>query len=56
MCCFDKAWESRIEGIIDQETGLRAFFISKAYLIASKLAAGRMRDLADVEAIRESEK
>jgi hypothetical protein len=53
---FDKAWESRIEGVIDQETGLRAFFISKTDLIASKLAADRMRDLADVEAIRESEK
>jgi predicted nucleotidyltransferase len=51
---FDAAWEGRVEGIIDQQTGLRAFFISKDDLIASKLAAGRMRDLADVEEIREA--
>jgi hypothetical protein len=28
----------------------------RSMLIASKLAAGRMRDLADVEEIREAEK
>jgi hypothetical protein len=44
-----------VEGIIDPRSGLTAFFISKADLIASKLAAGRMRDLADVEEIREAE-
>ena len=37
------------------KSGLTAFFISKSDLIASKLAAGRLRDLADVEEIRESE-
>jgi len=52
---FDDAWERRVEGVIDLGTGLRAFFIAKADLIASKLAAGRTRDLADVEEIRESE-
>jgi hypothetical protein len=52
---FDSAWERRVEGVIDPETGLRAFFISKPDLIASKLAAGRMRDLADVEEIREAD-
>ena len=52
---FDQAWERRVEGIIDPRSGLTAFFISKADLIASKLAAGRMRDLADVEEIREAE-
>ncbi len=51
---FDAAWERRVEGIIDPQSGLKAFFICKADLIASKLAAGRMRDLADVEEIREA--
>jgi Nucleotidyl transferase of unknown function (DUF2204) len=51
---FDEAWARRVEGVIEQKTGLRAFFISKPDLIASKLAAGRMRDLADVEEIREA--
>jgi predicted nucleotidyltransferase len=51
---FDAAWERRVEGIIDPQSGLKAFFISKDDLIASKLAAGRMRDLADVEEIREA--
>ena len=49
---FDAAWERRVEGLIDEKTGLKAFFISKDDLIASKLASGRMRDLADVEDIR----
>jgi hypothetical protein len=52
---FDGAWERRVEGVIDPKTGQKAFFISKEDLIASKLAAGRMRDLADVEEIREAE-
>jgi hypothetical protein len=51
---FDAAWEKRVEGVIDEQRGLRGFFISKDDLIASKLAAGRLRDLADVEEIRES--
>jgi hypothetical protein len=52
---FDAAWEKRVEGVIDAQTGLTGFFISKDDLIASKLAAGRLRDLADVEEIRESD-
>jgi predicted nucleotidyltransferase len=52
---FDQAWERRIQAVIDEESGAQAFFISKSDLIASKLAAGRMRDLADVEEIREAE-
>jgi hypothetical protein len=40
--------------VIDEATGLMAFFISRDDLIASKLAAGRTRDLADVEEIREA--
>jgi hypothetical protein len=52
---FDEAWSRRVESVIDPKTGLTAFFISKSDLIASKLAAGRLRDLADVEEIREAE-
>lgn len=52
---FDAAWERRVEGMIDEKTSLTAFFISREDLIAAKLAAGRMRDLADVEEIREAE-
>ena len=51
---FDAAWERRIEGVIDAESGLKAFFISREDLIASKLAAGRLRDLADVEELRDA--
>src|ERR1700730_558225 len=49
---FDAAWERRGEGVIDAATGLKARFISRDDLIASKLASGRTRDLADVEDIR----
>jgi len=52
---FEEAWERRVEGVVDPVSGLKAFFISKEDLIASKLAAGRMRDLADVEEIREAQ-
>ncbi|MEQ1884195.1 MAG: nucleotidyltransferase [Bryobacteraceae bacterium] len=51
---FDEAWGRRVEAVIDATTGLRAFFISRDDLIAAKLAAGRMRDLADVEEIRDA--
>ena len=53
---FDAAWERRVEGVIDPQSGLTGLFISKDDLIASKLAAGRLRDLADVEDIREATK
>jgi hypothetical protein len=51
---FDAAWERRVEGVIDPKTGLQAFFISSADLVAAKLAAGRPQDLADVDAIRKA--
>jgi hypothetical protein len=51
---FDAAWTRRVEGIIEAESRLKAFFISRDDLIAAKLAAGRLRDLADVEDIREA--
>lgn len=52
---FDEAWERRVEDVIDEKDGLTVFFIGRSDLIASKLAAGRMRDLADVEEIRAAE-
>ncbi|HEX4134205.1 MAG TPA: DUF6036 family nucleotidyltransferase [Bryobacteraceae bacterium] len=53
---FDAAWERRVEGVIDAQTGLTGYFLSKNDLIASKLAAGRLHDLADAEAIRAAAK
>jgi len=53
---FDAAWRRRVEGVIDQSRNLRAWFISREDLIASKLAVGRTRDLADVEGIRQAAK
>ena len=52
---FDTAWTNRVEATIEPQSGLKAFFISREDLIASKLASGRVRDLADVEEIREAE-
>jgi hypothetical protein len=52
---FDEAWARRVESVIDANSGLTAIFISKSDLIASKLAAGRLRDLAAVEEIREAD-
>jgi hypothetical protein len=40
-----------VKAVIDAITGFTALFISKSDLIVSKLAAGRTRDLADVEEI-----
>ncbi len=51
---FDAAWERRVEGVVDVETGLTAFFISRDDLVAAKLASGRPQDLADVDAIRKA--
>ena len=47
---FDTAWEKRVEVEIDK--GLKALFIDTDSLLASKLAAGRPEDLADVAALR----
>jgi predicted nucleotidyltransferase len=49
---FKEAWKNRVEIEIDSASGLRAFVISSADLIATKLAAGRPQDLADVAALR----
>ena len=48
---FDTAWDRRVEAVFDEETNLRANYISREDLLAAKRAAGRMQDLADVEAI-----
>jgi len=49
---FDTAWKRRVSGLIEVRSGLTAYFISETDLIASKVAAGRLRDLADVEDLR----
>ncbi len=51
---FDAAWERRVEVVVDAATGLKANFISARDLIASKLASGRPRDLADVDELRKA--
>jgi hypothetical protein len=50
---FESAWKAGEDGFIDSDIPVR--YISVADLIQNKLAVGRHRDLADVEAIRESE-
>lgn len=52
---FDRAWARRVEAVIDDRRGIKAFFISKDDLVASKLASGRPQDMADVAAIREAQ-
>ena len=49
---FDDAWKDRIEGLVEGE--VPAHVISREDLIRNKLASGRLRDLADVEAIRDA--
>jgi Nucleotidyl transferase of unknown function (DUF2204) len=51
---FDRAWQHRVEAVIDAQSDLRAPFISREDLIAAKLAAGRPQDLADVAALRKT--
>ena len=52
---FDAAWARRVEEVIDPESGLKAWFISRSDLLTAKLASGRAQDLADAEAIRKAE-
>jgi hypothetical protein len=51
---FNDAWDRRVSGVIDPESGLTAFFISASDLVAAKIAAGRPQDIADVAAIRKA--
>jgi hypothetical protein len=52
---FEAAWEKRVEGVIDPESGLTTYFISAEDLVTAKISAGRPQDLADVEALRKTE-
>jgi len=51
---FDAAWQRRVEEVIDPATGLKAFFIARDDLVATKLASARPQDLADVDAIQKA--
>jgi hypothetical protein len=51
---FDAAWERRVESVVDATIGLKASFISAEDLIASKLASGRLQDIADADAIQKA--
>ncbi len=51
---FDTAWPRRVEDVFDEQTNLRATFISREDLLAAKRAVGRLQDLADVEAIEKA--
>jgi hypothetical protein len=53
---FDAAWPRRVEAVFDEETKVRANFISREDLLAAKRAAGRRQDLADIEAIEKAAK
>lgn len=46
---FDEAWRDATVGSVE---GLPVRFISREHLIANKLAAGRPRDLGDVDELR----
>src|ERR1035438_3478544 len=48
---FDRAWERRVEGVIDLASSLTAHFISGADPMAAKVAVGRPQDVADVDAL-----
>jgi hypothetical protein len=49
---WDAAWESRQQGAYG---GVPVFFIGLDALVTNKQAAGRAKDLADVEALRASQ-
>ncbi len=53
---FDAAWQRRVEEVCDEETSLKANFISREDLIAAKRASGRLQDLADIDAIERAAK
>jgi hypothetical protein len=51
---FDTAWQRRVEDVFDEQTNLRATFISREDPLGAKRAAGRRQDLADIEAIEKA--
>ncbi|HLJ46538.1 MAG TPA: hypothetical protein VKU01_11055 [Bryobacteraceae bacterium] len=44
---FDEAWNEKVPGEID---GIQTFFLSLSLFRKNKLAAGRAKDLADLDA------
>lgn len=50
---FDEAWAQRIESPLE---GVRVPFIGRDDLIRNKRAAGRLKDLSDVESLGQSER
>ena len=48
---FDEVWASREPGELD---GLPVFFIGRRAYIKNKRASGRLKDLADLEALGEA--
>ncbi len=53
---FDEAWERRVVAFADPDVGLKANYISREDLLTAKMSAGRPQDLADVAAIRKTER
>jgi hypothetical protein len=53
---FEEAWPRRVEAQVSPGNELKAYFISRDDLVTAKLAAGRLRDLADVEELRDAER
>jgi hypothetical protein len=49
---FEEAWADRVYGELD---GITLPFISRELLIHNKLATGRAKDLADVEALQKTD-
>ncbi len=47
---FEEAWAASEASLVDETTPVR--YISSDHLIANKLAAGRLQDLADAEKLR----
>ncbi len=49
---FDEAWKSRERGALG---GLSVPYLGRAELLRNKKASGRIKDLADVEALESDE-
>lgn len=47
---FDEAWSSRVPALLD---GLPVAFVSREALVQNKRAAGRPKDLADLEVLKD---
>jgi hypothetical protein len=50
---FERAWEDRLDQDVE---GLVVPFLGRAALVRNKLSTGRTRDLADIEALGESDR